>query len=252
MKSRFARTLGSVALLSIVSSAAFGYVLLSPARRWFPPTPITIRVDSNGLASVNDGSNGANAAAAAASAWNGGGNTNVANGQVASVTYTNGDGQVDIIFADPRHLCTGSCLAATLTGYYNTGSTGSCGGLSVVEVEDADVAFNTSYNYTTAAEVSGGDPCSNEIFLESVVTHEVGHVIGLGHSNNSSALMAPTVSYCVNKPLNSDDISGRDALYNCTFGGGGGGCSAAGQSCSANSDCCSNSCKGKPGSKTCR
>jgi hypothetical protein len=37
-------------------------------------------------------------------------------------------------------------------------------------------------------------------------------------------------------------------------GGGGGGCTlgAPGDSCTANSDCCSNSCKGKPGAKTCK
>ncbi|HET7291284.1 MAG TPA: serine protease [Vicinamibacteria bacterium] len=33
---------------------------------------------------------------------------------------------------------------------------------------------------------------------------------------------------------------------------GGGSCKAAGQSCSMNSECCSNSCKGKPGAKTCK
>lgn len=33
---------------------------------------------------------------------------------------------------------------------------------------------------------------------------------------------------------------------------GGGQCRPAGQSCSMNSDCCSNSCKGKPGAKTCK
>ena len=79
------------------------------------------------------------------------------------------------------------------------------------------------------------------------------HVIGLGHSSTSSALMAPTVSYCNNKPLASDDFNGRNALYNCTLNeGGGGGCFSVGASCSSNSQCCSNSCKGKPGAKTCR
>jgi V8-like Glu-specific endopeptidase len=34
--------------------------------------------------------------------------------------------------------------------------------------------------------------------------------------------------------------------------GGGGGCGAAGASCTTNSQCCSNSCKGKPGAKTCK
>jgi hypothetical protein len=39
-----------------------------------------------------------------------------------------------------------------------------------------------------------------------------------------------------------------------TGGGGGGGCTLApkGASCTVNSDCCSNSCKGKPGAKTCK
>jgi matrixin len=251
MRNKLGMAIASVALLTMVSSAVFGYALLSPARRWFPPTPITVRVSNTGLASVNDSSNGASAAAAAVGAWNNGG-VNVASGQTASVSYTQGDGQSDIIFGDPLNLCTGSCIAATLTGYYNTSQTGTCGGLSVVRVTDADVAFNLSYNYTTVAETNAEGGCSNEIYLEAVTTHEVGHVIGLGHSSVSAALMAPTVTYCVNKPLNTDDFSGRNALYNCTFSGGGGGCSPAGASCTQNSNCCSNSCKGKPGQRTCR
>ena len=34
--------------------------------------------------------------------------------------------------------------------------------------------------------------------------------------------------------------------------GGGGGCSQQGASCTSNSQCCSNHCKGKPGAKTCK
>jgi hypothetical protein len=34
--------------------------------------------------------------------------------------------------------------------------------------------------------------------------------------------------------------------------GGGPGCSPFGAGCSANSECCSNNCKGKPGSKRCK
>jgi len=250
-KNKLAITVASLALLTMVSSAVFGYALLSPTRRWFPPTPITVRVDNGGLASVNDASNGVSAAVGAVNAWNGGG-VNVTSGQSASVSYTQGDGQSDILFSDPRHLCTGSCIAATLTGYYDTGQTGTCGGVTMVRITDADVAFNLGFNYTTAAETAAEGGCSSEIYLESVTTHEVGHVIGLGHSGVSAALMAPTVAYCDNKQLNSDDISGRDALYNCTFNGGGGGCSPAGASCTSNSQCCSNSCKGGPGRKTCR
>ena len=31
-----------------------------------------------------------------------------------------------ILFDDPLNICTGNCLAATTTGYYNTGQTGVC------------------------------------------------------------------------------------------------------------------------------
>jgi lysyl endopeptidase len=35
-------------------------------------------------------------------------------------------------------------------------------------------------------------------------------------------------------------------------GGGGGGCASVGAACTSNSQCCSNSCKGKPGAKVCK
>jgi hypothetical protein len=238
-------------VMVVVSTGAFGYALLSPARRWFnADTPHQVNVDNGGVASVTGGDpdHGVTAAVNAVKAWNSGGVTVTASSS-ANVAYVQGDGVSDIIFSDPLHICTGTCLAATLTGYYNTSATGTCGGLAVVKLTDADVSFNLSYNYTTPAQGS----CSSEIYLDSVVTHEVGHVIGLAHSNTSSALMYPSVAYCNDKAIASDDINGRNALYNCTLvEGGGGGCSNAGQACTNNSDCCSNSCKGKPGSKTCK
>jgi len=245
----------SFALVALmISSAASAYVLLNPPRRWFnAETPRNVRVDNGGMSSVtgNDPDHGVTAAVNAVKEWNGSG-VNVTTAGSANVRYQLGDGISDLIFADPLHICTGSCIAATTTGYYNTGSTGTCGGLSVVEITDSDVAFNLRFDYATVAQGS----CSGEIYLESVTTHEIGHLIGLGHSSNSSALMAPTIAYCDNKGLAGDDINGRNALYNCTLneGGGGGGCTLkqAGESCSSNSECCSNSCKGKPGRKTCK
>lgn len=242
----------AVALVGIVSTAAFGYVLLSPARRWFnSDTPRQVNVDNRGVSSVTGGDpdHGVTAAVNAVRSWNSSG-VNVTASSSSSVAYRQGDGISDVIFGDPLHLCTGTCLAATLTGYYSTSTTGTCGGLTVDKVTDADVAFNLAYNYTTPAQGS----CSNEIYLDSVLAHEVGHVIGLAHSNNSSALMYASVAYCDDKQLTSDDINGRNALYNCTLveGGGGGGCDPAGTVCTSNSTCCSNSCKGKPGAKTCR
>jgi len=251
MKNRFHVAVSAAFVMVMVSTAAFGYALLSPTRRWFnADTPHQVNVDNRGVSTVTGGDpdHGVTAAVNAIRAWNGGG-VNVTTSSSASVAYRQGDGISDVIFADPLHLCTGTCLAATLTGYYSTSITGTCGGVTMDRITDSDTAFNLSYDYTTPAQGS----CSNEIYLDSVVAHEVGHVIGLAHSASSSALMYPSVAYCNDKQVASDDINGRNALYNCTLvEGGGGGCSAAGASCSTNSDCCSSSCKGGRGGKTCR
>jgi hypothetical protein len=174
-----------------------------------------VRVDSNGLASVTDADHGVTATPNAILVWNTANsqtNLTIVSSSSGTVTYAQGDGISDILFADPLHLCTGTCLAATLTGYYNTGQTGTCGGLNVVAITDADISFNTKTKFQSVAE---GGSCSREIYLESVVTHEIGHLIGLGHSGSSAALMYPSVTYCVNKVLNSDDTNGRNALYVC-------------------------------------
>jgi Matrixin len=251
---RIAIVASSMALTLMVTSAATAYVLLSPARRWFS-TPREITVDSRGVASVTDGDGGVNDTIAAINWWNGGGALNVVHPVSGAVVYSLGDGRSDMIFGDPLRICKGTCLAATTTGYYNSASTGVCmhssGDVNVVEITDSDVAFNLSYAYTTPTELDG---CSQEIYLDSVAAHEAGHVIGLGHSNSSAALMYASVAYCSHKVVVSDDTAGRNQLYNCTSftEGGGGSCMSAASACTTNSDCCSNSCKGKPGSKTCK
>ncbi len=231
----------------LVASGVTAYVLLSPTRTW-SSTPTYI-IDQNGSSSVNDGDGGVSAVVNAINsnqAWNGAGSGNVVNAQAGNTSnFTLGDGTPMLRFDDPINVCTGSCLAATFTGYYS-GST----------IFDADIVTNDNYDFTTPGESDG---CSNEFYIDGIQVHEIGHGLGLGHSNVSGATMYPSVSSCNNGPVTiaQDDADGINALYSGSGGGGGGGggggsCSPLGASCSSDGDCCSNKCKGKPGSKTCK
>lgn len=50
--------------------------------------------------------------------------------------------------------------------------------------------------------------------LETVAVHEIGHLLGLGHSSVEGAIMYPSISTGVRKSLHADDIQGIRALYN--------------------------------------
>src|SRR5436309_2153602 len=93
-RSRIAPVLSFVVAALVLSSAASAYVLLSPARRWFPSnTPRVVTVDNRGLTSVTspDPDRGVTAAVGAVEAWNSGG-VNVTNAGSGSVAYQLGDG----------------------------------------------------------------------------------------------------------------------------------------------------------------
>ena len=197
--------------LLVVASAASAYVLLSPRRSW-SSTPTYI-IDNRGVPSINDGNGGATRtrnAIVSSAAWNGSGAGTVVNATVGSVSgYSLGDGVPMLNFRDPIGACTGNCLAATFTGYFTGGT-----------IFDADIVTNTSYNWTSQGEDPNGSGCSNEFYIEGVQVHEIGHGLGLGHTNVSGATMFPSVSSCNNGPATTagDDEAAIRDLY----GGGGG------------------------------
>lgn len=196
------------ALLTVlVVSSASAYVLLSPRRSWLV-IPNVI-VDDRGASSITDGDGGATRTAGAITAnaaWNGAGSGTVLNAVKGSVaSWRLGDGVPMLNFRDPQRACKGSCLAATFTGYYRQ-----VGG--VYEVYDADIVTNTRYAWTSQGEPDG---CSSEFFIEGVMVHEVGHLLGLGHTNVTGATMYPSVSSCNNNPATTeaDDEAGINDLY---------------------------------------
>jgi hypothetical protein len=227
------------ALALVAPSIASAYGVYNPARRWFPAEmPRTVHVDDRGIDSITDADNGVAAALAAVNAWNAPG-LSIVSSVADTSAFGLGDGRSDVIFDDPNDICTGSCLAATYIGFYDSAEKSCCDGLTVVPYTDSDVVFNLAYSWTSVTEPDG---CSGEFYIEGVMTHEIGHLIGLAHSNQSGAIMYPSVSACVNKAIAADDVAGRAALYDCSSFGE---CLCVGSSCSSDSQCCSQKCRGK-------
>lgn len=195
MKKQNILALAIVSILTIAAAEpAMAYVLLSPRRVW-AQVPVPVRVYTAGNSTINDGSGGVNATVNAVKAWTvvGSGTTNskAVRGQAPATIELNSNGRI----------CTGSCLAATLTGYYS-------GNI----IYDADVYTNTKYKFTSSGETDG---CSGEFDIDGIMVHEVGHVIGIGHSNVAGATMYPTVSSCNynNRTLENDDRAAAADLY---------------------------------------
>jgi hypothetical protein len=192
------QTILALAIATIIVAAtadpAMAYVLLSPRRTW-ASAPVNVPVYSTGNSSIADGSGGVAKVAAAVKAW---GMVNSASTNQAAVR---GQAPATIMLNNNGKICNGSCLAATLTGYYS-GST----------INDADVYTNTRYNFYSSGEADG---CSGEFDIEGIMVHEVGHVIGIGHTTVVGATMYPSVSSCNtgNRTLEADDLAAKNDLY---------------------------------------
>lgn len=193
-------------LLCLGAGTLSAYVLLSPRRTW--DSDPNVIVDNRGQASVSDGDLGRTRtrnAIVSSNAWNGAGAGTVVNATVGSISsFRLGDGIPMLNFRDPTGACSGNCLAATFTGYYTRRSNGT------YRIYDADIVTNTAH-----AWASLGESCSGEFYIEGVMVHEVGHLLGLGHTSVGGATMYPSVSSCNNGPATteSDDEAAIRDLY---------------------------------------
>ncbi len=199
--------IASFVLSAVAASTVSAYVLLSPRRTW--DSAPTVRVDSRGNSSVTDGDGGRTRirnAITSSAAWNGAGSGTLVNATVASVSsFSLGDGIPMLNLRDPLGACTSPCLAATFTGYYTQRPNGT------YRIYDADIVTNPSINFASLGEACSG----SEYYIEGVMVHEVGHLLGLGHTSVSGATMYPSVSACNNAPASTetDDENGINNLY---------------------------------------
>ena len=148
------------------------------------------------------------------------------------VGYSN-DGTITITFDDPSEDLGTGVLGATLTlssGEFAFNLLGS----SYYYAYDSDIVFNTDIDWGESEAIEGG-ACNSEFALESVATHEIGHLWGMDHScedpdKGGSACPDPEKLYatmywsidpCTNfqSDLTDDDVEGINALYGpfCSF-----------------------------------
>lgn len=197
MKARILSLAITTIILVASAEPALAYVLLSPRRRW-ASTPISVRTYNVGNSTITDGDGGVTAVVNAIKVWG------IISSSSTSSAAVRGSAPATIMLNTNGGVCTGSCLAATLTGYYTSLSGDD-------RINDADVYTNTSVALYSSREAG----CSAEYDIDGIMAHEVGHVIGIGHSNVSGATMYPSVSACNtgNRSLAADDFAARDDLY---------------------------------------
>ncbi len=183
--------------LVALAEPMMAYVLLSPRRRW-STTPISVRTYNVGNSTITDGDGGVTAVVGAIRVWG------IINSSSTGSPAVRGSAPATIMLNTNGSLCSGNCLAATLTGYYTTQSGDD-------RINDADVYTNTAIQFYSSREPG----CSAEYDIDGIMAHEVGHVIGIGHSNVSGATMYPSVSSCNtgNRSLATDDINAKNDLY---------------------------------------
>jgi hypothetical protein len=213
-----------VGSLLLASGLAWSFVLYNPPIKWLSP-PRNIQINENGHSSVNDGSGGVNEIVGSiAASWNAAVPGDVTTTSVvSSPPISIGDGISTMHFNVAGTGCSGGCLAVTFTPLATSGSQ-VVNGITFGGITDSDIFFNPSGSFYSSSEADG---CRREAHIESVAVHEVGHLLGLGHTPVSSATMYATTTQCSTngESLAQDDIDGINCIYNNGYGCG--GCVAA-------------------------
>ena len=200
MGRRIPTLLAVAALVGAATTGLYAWAAYTTAR-WVNVATFTLN-----RSSVTDvtASQAAAAIQTAMNAWNGAGvGTLLAiSGGDTNVTQLANDGVNAIMF---RQATNGSAIASNYTWWDGSN-----------HIVDSDIVFwNQGRVFFT-----GTSGCSGGYYVEDVITHELGHSLGLDHSmfidsTGAAATMYPSAGYCDQnfRTLSSDDIAGVRALY---------------------------------------
>ncbi len=118
------------------------------------------------------------------------------------------DGRNVVLFAEAQSEWTqGPEVLALTFSFTDQGSNG------LSHSVDADIVMNGVDWVFTAEEAEVGQGVPAKVDIETVVLHEVGHLLGLGHSTDAAASMFDSNNKLVGRAPALDDIRGVCALY---------------------------------------
>ncbi len=119
---------------------------------------------------------------------------------MTSVRSVAHDGINIVSFADDSTPIGSSTIAVTFS-YFKTQN-------NTLLFDEADIIFNPTLNFSTSGETEKFD-------IQSVLTHEVGHLLGLDHSGLVSSVMVPfsQPSQVHQRTLSYDDVAGISEIY---------------------------------------